>query len=415
MTTRMMAAVCAVAVCLAVGPLASAQERTYQAGLDAFKECQAMWTQKDYVAAGKAYEEFAKNYPGHPSRESALYYGTLSYYYVKQPEDAARVAALHVADYPKSAQAQNSIRTAGNAYYAAEQFDKAASWFLKLAEDPSYSDRYGLYAQLHACYVRAKQYDQALALCDKFVERFKSPVVRVAEVLQRKLDTLALAERYAEMEPVAQEIEKLLPGSILSAQAWEKVGQREFSALKRLDRACAAYRKAAACAEYVNAEACMRQACSILEQVKPVDNNAVVAAYEEFLKLFPGGTYDTIMRSRLAYLYGTVLKNNAEELRVRQEFDKVYSGTPANADNLAAILALAMRDKTLTADGRKAAVRLSEEYLGTPQAEGALYWLADLYLRAGEKGLARQYLTPLLQKYPCGAYYDRAVKMQEQL
>jgi len=242
---------------------------------------------------------------------------------------------------------------------------------------------------------------------------YSGPLGRKVDMLLRKMDCLGYMERFADYEAVAKEVEKLAPNSPYVAMAWEKVGSAE-QRLKRWQNASDAYARAAAVPGYINADACMRMACYVWRYARPVDNARVAEACEQFTKNFQDSAYDGEMRLALAAAYAA-LKDTNNELRARREFDGLYGKCATGADNLIGIVNLASRDKAVIGEGVTAAQRIVEEFPNSPQAEQALYWLAESSPKGADAAAKTAYLERLVRQFPCGAYAERATKRLEQL
>ncbi len=391
---------------------APAQEKNFRAGSAAYGEAQKLYNEKKFPDAAKAYEGFTRDYPGHASRDVAYYMAVLCYRYANQPDDAVRVAQEHEKVIGKSSYWPSITRQAAEACIAAKQFKRAAEILTKLVGDPAYADRYSLYSSLHTCYMNEKEYDKALALCDRFMADYTGPAGRKAEILLRKMDILNVMDRAAEMEAVAKEVEKVVPNNVMVGQAWEKVGYVEQQKLKRPANAYEAFLRASQVPGYLNADAILRNGCYVLRQVQPVDQARVAQACEGFLKSFPDSAFDAEMRIALAGAYAA-LKDTQNELRARRECDGLYGKTTLGPDILSGIVNLATRDKAVLDEGVKAASRLVEEFPNTPQAEQALLWLAENSPQAADPAVKKALLEKLVARFPCGNHAERGARLLE--
>jgi len=419
--------VAAVLVAVCGTALVRAQETPYKAGSTAYSKCYGLYRKRQYKEAGPAYEAYLREHVGHPSRNTAFYYAVLCYRYAKRVDDVVRVAAEHRKTFGNTPEAFNSMMTAAQTLYNAKRYEEGAKLCEKMLADASYSGRYTLWQHLANCYYRLKQYDKCVDVCDRYVAAYPAPASRAAEMLNRKIGYLQSLNRYADIEAVASQVEKLLPNSTYSGYAWERAAYAAYYRVNPRDygRASRLYAKAGAVASYNNADTCMRMAAYALRQGKNADFKGAAALYEEFLKKYPGTAYDAQVRLDLAYVYGRNLKDTASEVRVREEFDKLYGDTAMSAQNLIGIVNAVPRDKKLLGKGMRAAKRLVADYPNTAQAEQALYWLAELskknlaYSRNKivneDRNRAIKRLKLLLERFPSGAYAERAQKMLDEV
>lgn len=95
---------------------------------------------KDYLAAGKGYEEFAQEANGRDVAEKAFAGALAAYVKVQNTEGLERVSALWLKRYSKSPKAADGIRSAATQLLIAGKYESAQSLFEKEGRDGSDSD-----------------------------------------------------------------------------------------------------------------------------------------------------------------------------------------------------------------------------------------------------------------------------------
>jgi len=382
-----------------------------KAGSDAYNAAQQLYNAAKYAEAGKAFEAFLKDFPGHGNQDAGYYMATVSYYNACDYNNCIRMAQAHEKAFPgPTAYKCSSMRYATYATANTNKNEECIAIAERLLADAAYSDRYGLWYAITDAYSRLNQHDKRIAACDRFAKDATAPAVRRADMLLRKMDSLRALKKFDDAIAVAEEIVKLIPNTLWAAQAWEKVATIQYYDLKQYDKACESYKRAASEPTYTNAEYCMRMACVSLDNIRPADYAKTAAAFEEAIQKFPGQPFDATNRERLAQLQNA-LKEYAKELKTRLDLDQIYGKSAAAPANLQGIMNLASRDETAKPESMKAAQRLVAEHMGTPQAEQALWWLANQAKTAGDNEAAKKYLNTLIEKYPAGSVFPSAQKL----
>jgi tetratricopeptide (TPR) repeat protein len=390
-----------------------AQEATYAAGSEAYTVAAKLYSARKYKEAGVAYEAFLAKFAGHPNRSQAFYNAVSSYRNAKDTDGALRVAASFEKAFGSTMQVQTALNSVAYVLYSKKRYDEALVIWRKLFDDASYSGRSSVWGNMYNCYSRQKKYEECVKLADSILAKYKGPKAHIANVLRNKQRALVSLKKYDEIPAVVEAIDKLLPNSAYAGQAWKDLGYVYYSRARDDAKAYEAYHRGATIVSYSDAEGCMSMAINALRRMKPVDGAKLMAAYEEFFKLFPESGNTIRLKYEMAYNTGVLLKDSGKEYDLLQIARKSAKGTAYMEPILDRLVVLGQKNIGDPAVGPKAAQELLKLFPKSAKSERALYWLAELDLKSeaeGAKTEGKKKLEQLIKQYPAGSYVERAKK-----
>jgi TolA-binding protein len=385
-----------------------------KAGTKAYAAAYGLYRSRKYKESAAAFEAFVGKYPGHPSRTTAFYYASVCLRNAKDRDGAIRVALAHDKAFPGTNATHSGLYQAAGYLKTAKRYDEAIAIYEKLAADESYTNPYSVWSSIYGTHFAKKDYAACITAIDRYLKAYPEHKARAAEMLLRKQNCLVNLKRYDEVEPIAAKIAELNANSSSVGRAWEKVGYVGYYRTKAYDKAYTSYRRAALTLGYLNDETCMYMAVIARRNAKPTDWKATVAAYEDFLKLFPKSGNAARMQYDMSVIIGNYLKNYAKEYEVLEDWLKRYGETAYAEHALRRMVDQARRKGGIIEGGVKAAKDTIKRFPTSAGAERALYWLGSQQLKsdnAEEQAEGRKLIERIVKEFPAGTYADKAAAL----
>jgi len=363
----------------------------------------ALFNEKQYKEAARAYEDYTARFAGDDGYLLALYQAGLCYLRLNRAGDATDRWEQMVSLDPKAEIAERAWVRAGDVYFQAEHYEDAKRCYQGLLENFARSSARAMgMLRMAQCDYNAGRDEEALDGFSAVVDAF--PGTPHAKEASRGIEMTLyrLGQKDNGAEVLAELVEKY-PNSSFAADAQFQVAQRHYDAGDFAEAAEDFRRVITQFPGYSSAD----KAYYLMGDAYAQAGAAADAqtAYEQFLMFFP----DSDLRPTVQFRTGALRFDQQDYMRAAVDFTAVLDAETAPEIRAASLFNLALCHRMMGQDEK--AQELLERYRSTyPKDERAAevaYQLADIDEKAGRTDQARAEMKAAL----AGASASRAIEI----
>jgi TolA-binding protein len=396
---------------------AQEEPQTYwQKGNKAYHEAHMLERDRNYDEAMKAYEAMAEAYPKHEYADRALLSAARCAGRTRQYGKQAALAEKALKMNPKGDQAPGAKWELANALVRKDEPEHArAAKMLEQAatEYSGWSTKEHALLTAMSWYSHVGDHAAVVRAADTYLNTLPTRGNRFVQALEMKVRALMELAKADEAAEVIEGAKDMLSGGGELGRLYRRCADALYNG-KEFKKAAGFYEKAAGYPVYDSASWCLFRVSETLSRVKPMDAEAVIQSYRQFVQTYPTDPRSHEALWRVSQLYRNNVKDRQKEIETYQEFMRKYPKS-IYMPRILWHMGDAYRALKQVNDMKAICLQIVEKYPHSGYADDAMWRMAEQYMREKETEKARQMLERLVKEKPGYRYADNAARALENL